>query len=237
MKLKGQIGLVTGAGRGIGRAIAKTLAAEGATVFLASRTLFELQNVQREIQEQGGNAVVVPSDISREDDVDGLFGEIRRVHNRLDIVVNNAGIGTFAPVRAMKIADFDAMWNLNVRGLFLVTRQALQLMEPQRNGIIVNISSLAGKNAFVNGAGYASTKWALMGFSKCLMLEEREFGIRVVTICPGSVDTTFGETQTDAARAAKIPSPQDIADVVLSAIMIHPRAMVSEIDIRPTNPK
>jgi 3-oxoacyl-[acyl-carrier protein] reductase len=237
MKLKGQIGLVTGAGRGIGRAIAKTLAAEGATVYLASRTLSELHTVHGEIRELGGNAVVVRADISREEDVDHVFNEIRHVHNRLDIVVNNAGIGKFAPVREMKISDFDAMWNLNVRGLFLVTRQALQLMEPHRNGIIVNISSLAGKNAFVNGAGYASTKWALIGFSRCLMLEEREFGIRVVTICPGSVDTTFGDTQADEVRRAKIPSSQDIADVVLSAILIHPRAMVSEIDIRPTNPK
>lgn len=129
MKLRGQIGLVTGAGRGIGRAIAKTLAAEGATVYLASRTLSELQNVLREIQDQGGNAVAVRSDISREENVDRLFDEIRRVHNRLDISVNNAGIGKFAAVRETKISDFDAMWNLNVRGLFLVTRQALPLME------------------------------------------------------------------------------------------------------------
>jgi len=110
-------------------------------------------------------------------------------------------------------------------------------MESQKNGLIVNISSLAGKNAFVGGGGYAATKWALMGFSKCLMLEERQYNIRVITVCPGSVETTFSDHESEAARADKILSPQDVADTVLSAILMPPRAMVSEIDIRPTNPK
>jgi NADP-dependent 3-hydroxy acid dehydrogenase YdfG len=137
----------------------------------------------------------------------------------------------------MNVADFDAMWHLNVRGLVLCTQQALRLMESQRDGVIVNISSLAGKNAVVNGAGYAATKWALMGFAKCLMLEERQYNIRVITICPGSVDTTFSDHDSEPIRAGKILSPQDVAETVLSAITAHPRAMVSEIDIRPTNPK
>ncbi len=237
MSLSGQIALVTGAGRGIGKAISMCLAAEGATVVLVSRTVAELDQVRKEIEAKGGTAACIRVDITQEEEVADLFSEVKNRYGRLDILVNNAGIGKFVPVREMKVADLDAMWQINVRGLFLCTQQGIRVMEPQRNGVIVNISSLAGKNAFVNGAGYAATKWALMGFVKCLMLEERQFNIRVVTICPGSVDTTFSDHEPDAAKSGKFLSPQDVAETVLSAISIHPRALVSEIDIRPTNPK
>ena len=237
MKLKSQIALVTGAGRGIGKAISLSLAQEGATVVLVSRTMSELENVQKEITLNGGMALAIRSDITQEQEVKGLFADIKSRFGRLDILVNNAGIGKFVSVKEMKVEDFDAMWSLNVRGLFLCTQQAIQFMESQKSGIIVNISSLAGKNAFVRGAGYAATKWALMGFSKCLMLEERQYNIRVVTVCPGSVDTTFSDQEPEATRADKILSAQDVADTVLSAVLMPTRAMVSEIDIRPTNPK
>jgi len=237
VNLNGQIALVTGAGRGIGRAISLSLAGAGATVALVSRTIVQLDNVRREIEAKGGKAVSLRADITREEDVAGLFREMKDRFGRVDILVNNAGVGKFISVKAMDVGDFDAMWNLNVRGLFLCTQRAIPFMEQQRSGIIVNISSLAGKNAFVNGAGYAATKWALMGFAKCLMLEERQYNIRVITVCPGSVDTTFSDHGPEPSGGDKILSPEDVAATVLSAITIHPRAMVSEIDIRPTNPK
>jgi 3-oxoacyl-[acyl-carrier protein] reductase len=237
MKLTGQIALVTGAGRGIGKAIALSLASEGATVVLVSRTMTELQTVQKHIESTGGKARVIRGDVTKEKEVADLFAEIRTTYARLDVLVNNAGIGKFVSVRDMTVEDFDAMWNLNVRGLFLCTQQAIRFMEAQKSGIVVNISSLAGKNAFVNGAGYAATKWALMGFAKCLMLEERQHNIRVITVCPGSVDTSFSDHEHESLRAEKILSPADVAETVLSAICSNPRAMVSEIDIRPTNPK
>jgi len=237
MKLTGQIAVVTGAGRGIGKAIALTLASHGATVVLVSRTLGELEQVQKEISSKGGTAAVIRSDITRDQEVSELFAAVKRQFGRLDILVNNAGMGKFQNIRNLKVEEFDAMWSLNVRALFLCTQHALGIMESQKNGLIVNISSLAGKNAFVGGGGYAATKWALMGFSKCLMLEERQYNIRVITVCPGSVETTFSDHESEAARADKILSPQDVADTVLSAILMPPRAMVSEIDIRPTNPK
>lgn len=237
MRLTGRVALVTGAGRGIGRAISLSLAAEGATIVLAARTLSELERVEKEITSKGGTALAIRSDITLERDVKGLFDGIRSRFGRLDILVNNAGIGKFVSVKEMKLEEFDAMWNLNVRGLFLCTQQALHFMESQKDGIIVNVASLAGKNAFVHGAGYAATKWALLGFSKCLMLEERQYNIRVITVCPGSVDTTFSDEQSDLSKADKILSPQDVADTVVTAVTMPARAMVSEIDIRPTNPK
>jgi 3-oxoacyl-[acyl-carrier protein] reductase len=236
MRLKDTIALVTGAGRGIGKAIATTLAREGSTVVLVARTLSELESVCSEIDAKGGTAIIQQADITNPEQVQSIFDEVSRRFGRLDILVNNAGIGRFAPVKELSLADFDAMWNVNVRGLFLCTQHAVRMMEAQRAGVIVNISSLAGKNAFVRGAGYAATKWAVLGFAKCLMLEVRERNIRVVTVCPGSVDTTFSHP-SESIRAEKLIHPQDVADTVLAAITIPARSMVSEIDIRPTNPK
>lgn len=236
MKLKNSVALVTGAGRGIGKAIGMTLASEGATVILTARTKPELEAVKSEIVSNGGKAFAIQADITNDNDVARLFDEALLQTGRLDILVNNAGMGVFKPLKELTLQDFDAMWNLNMRALFLCTQRAVSVMEQQKSGVIVNVASLAGKNAFPGGAGYAATKWALMGFSKCLMLEVRESNIRVITICPGSVDTSFSHPQ-DPSKAEKILQPQDVADTLLAAITLPKRAMVSEIDIRPTNPK
>jgi len=235
MNLKDAIILVTGAGRGIGRAIGLALAKEGAHVLLNARTETDLAQVQKDIGAAGGRADIYQADITDDDQVSWMFGSIEKRHGRLDALVNNAGIGHFGPVRSLPIRDIDAMWNVNLRALIQCTKAALVPMERQKSGAIVNIASLAGKNAFTGGAGYAATKWALLGFSKCLMLEEREFNIRVVTICPGSVDTGF--SPHDPASAKKILAPEDVAATVVLALTMPDRAMVSEIDIRPTKPR
>jgi 3-oxoacyl-[acyl-carrier protein] reductase len=235
MKLRGSVALVTGAGKGIGRAIALRLASEGATVALNARTQSDLEAVRSEILNLKGNALVLPADITDDDAIGKVFEKIDNEFGRLDILINNAGRGSFAPVRDLQVADLDAMWNLNMRALFQCTKYALVRMEKQGKGAIVNVASLAGRNAFVGGAGYAATKWALIGFSRCLMLEVREKNIRVVTVCPGSVDTEFSGGH-DPAHAAKILAPEDVAEATLAALTLPPRALMSEIDIRPTNP-
>jgi NADP-dependent 3-hydroxy acid dehydrogenase YdfG len=237
MKLDQSVALVTGGGRGIGKAIACTLAKNGVTVVLTARTVSELELVRKEIESSGGKALSIQADLTNDSHIDNLFNEVSSRLNRLDILVNNAGIGILSPVKDLSVNDFDAMWRLNVRALFLCSQKAIGIMEPQKGGVIVNVSSLAGKNAFVGGAGYSATKWALMGFSKTLMLEVREHNIRVITICPGSVDTSFSPQEKDPKRSEKILHPQDVADTLLAAITLPERAMVSEIDIRPTNPK
>jgi 3-oxoacyl-[acyl-carrier protein] reductase len=236
MNLKDSIVLVTGAGRGIGKAIAMAFSREGATVVLTARTVSELEQVKTEIMKHGGAAAVVPADLSKAEDISRLFEEVMSRFSRLDVLVNNAGLGMFAPVRTLSISDFDTMWNINMRAVMLCTQQALGIMEPRRSGAIVNVSSLAGRNAFIGGAGYAATKWALIGFSRSLMLEVRAQNIRVITICPGSVDTTFSTTPKDPSRSETILHSEDIADTVVAALKLPDRAMVSEIDIRPTNP-
>ena len=180
--------------------------------------------------------MVIRADLSNDADIENLFRDISSRLNRLDILVNNAGLAVFAPVRDLSIGDFDTMWSLNMRAVMLCTQRALKMMEPQKSGAIVNVASLAGRNAFVGGAGYAATKWALIGFSRSLMLEVRAHNIRVITICPGSVDTSFSQSPKEPSRSATILHSEDIAETVMAALKLPDRAMVSEIDIRPTNP-
>jgi len=235
MRLKDSVAVVTGAGRGIGKAIAVSLAEEGAHVVLVSRSGKELETVRVGIEKRGWTAEVAAADITDDAAAARVFEDTAKRHGRIDILVNNAGIGRFAPIRSLAMRDLDDMWKLNVRALVHCTKLALPIMEKNKRGVIVNISSLAGKNAFIGGAGYAATKWALLGLSRCLMLEEREHNIRVVAICPGSVDTTFNDNR-DPEKRQRILSPQDVAEAVLLAVTMPERAMVSEIDIRPTKP-
>lgn len=228
------IALVTGASRGIGAAIAKALASEGATIVLAARDEKGLTSVADAIHSSGGKAIAIPTDLTIDGDVDRLFGTIRNQQKRLDILVNNAGVGVFRPFADMSVDEFDRMWRLNMRSVFVVTKYALPLLEQSGRGAIVNIASLAGKNSFVGGSGYAATKWALRGWAGSLMLEVREKHIRVITICPGSVDTTFSSTNK---RGDHITQPEDIASAVVFAVTAPARTMFSEIDVRPTIPK
>jgi 3-oxoacyl-[acyl-carrier protein] reductase len=237
MKLEGTIALVTGAGRGIGKAVAHSLGRHGVTVILTSRTVAELERVKTEIESAGGHAHAIRCDLREATSIQNLFDDVRSRFGRLDILINNAGLGVLSPVRNLALDAFDEMWALNVRAVFLCTQHALKFMEPQKGGAIVNVASLAGRNAFIGGAGYAATKWALIGFARSLMLEVREHNIRVITVCPGSVDTSFSSTKSDPSRSGKVLHPQDVADTIVGALVMPDRAMVSEIDIRPTNPK
>jgi len=230
--------IVTGAGRGIGRALALALASEGVNIVAAARTSAEVAQVADEAVRRGVGALPVTADLTKEADITAMISAAAEKFGRIDILVNNAGIGHFAPVRDMQTAHFDAMWSVNMRGLFLTTRAVLPFMERQNSGDIVNIASLAGRNAFTGGAGYAATKWALIGFSRCLMLEVREKNIRVITLCPGSVDTTFGGAAASSLKSwGSIPGAGDIATVAVNTLRMPRHVMVSEVDIRPTNPK
>jgi 3-oxoacyl-[acyl-carrier protein] reductase len=232
-KLLGKVAIVTGAGRGIGKAIAEGLASEGAHVVLAGRTAPALEKEADTIRAAGGLATPVAADVSVADNVAHLVDEALRITATVDILVNNAGMGIFKPVVEMDVSEFDAMWNVNMRGVFLATRAVLPSMIGARGGAIVNIASLAGKNMLKGGGGYCATKWALRGFAGSLMLEVRDYNIRVVTIFPGSVDTEFSSS---GKRGAKITQPEDIASAVLFAVTAPGRAMFSEIDVRPTRP-
>ncbi|MBI5472181.1 MAG: SDR family oxidoreductase [Ignavibacteriae bacterium] len=233
-KLDGMTAIVTGAGRGIGKAIASALASEGAHTVVASRTERELEALVSDLRSKGLSAEAMTSDITDDGQAKRLVEFASKHSGRIDILVNNAGMGVLKPFSQLEVSEFDKMWRLNMRAAFVMTKLALPFMIEQNSGAIVNIASLAGKNSFVNGTGYAATKWALRGWASSLMLEVREYNIRVVTIFPGSVDTTFSPT---IKRGDKITQPQDVADAVLFAVTAPARSMFSEIDVRPTNPK
>ena len=232
-KLDNHVALVTGASRGIGKAVAIALATEGAHVVLVARSAFQLDSTSKEIEGKGLSASAEVADITIPVQVEKAINETASRFGRLDILVNNAGMGHFKPAIDMTLDEFDEMWNLNMRGVFVATKVALPHMIKAGRGTIVNISSLAGKNSFKGGTGYCATKWALRGFASSLMLEVREHNIRVITIFPGSVDTSFSSMNK---KGKNITQPEDVADAVVFAVTAPERSMFSEIDLRPTNP-
>lgn len=238
MELHGKVAFITGASRGIGRSTALALAREGARVALIARDVAALKEVAAEIRQSGSACRAIPTDLRREEDIGAAIQMAVDSFGGLDIVVNNAGLGYFSPIAELSTALWDEMFAVNVRGLFLTTRQALPHLRQRGESVIVNVASLAGKNAFIGGGGYAASKHAVLGFSRCLMLEERTNGVRVLAICPGSVATDFssGRHRGDKEREQRILAAEDVAACIVQMIKLPQRAMLSEIDLRPSNP-
>lgn len=229
--LQDKTAMITGASKGIGKAIALALAKEGAHVILLARNATALQSLEKEILASGGNAVSFSVDISSEEEVKNVFTKIQKKFSLIDILINNAGIGIFSNLIDMKVKEYDLMMDVNLKGVFLTCRAVIPAMMKQNGGEIINIASLAGKNPFPGGSVYAASKWGLIGLSRTLMLEVREHNIRVVTVCPGSVNTSFANNEKNNSY---IIQPEDVAETVLFALTMPGRTNVSEIDIRPT---
>lgn len=235
MALNGKIAIITGASKGIGKSIAGHYAREGAKLVIAARHRETLAKAKTDLISSGAEVVSVLADVANEEDVRRLVGIAVDNFGRIDILVNNAGFGIFKPVVEMRTDEYDSLFAVNMRGAFLACREVLKQMIPQRDGIIINIASLAAKSAVENAAVYAATKWAMLGFGKSLMLEVRKYNIRVVTICPGSVDTDFSSGRS--SKRDKVLKPDDVARAAVLAASLPDRAMMSEIDLRPTDPK
>ncbi len=231
-QLEGQVALVTGAGRGIGRAISLALGVAGAHVVAAARTRPEIEAVAQEIGAASGRASAWPVDLSSEVEIVALFDFIREKVGRLDVMVNNAGIGLFGPVQDFAAADLDRLYAVNVRGTFLCCQQALKLMIPQRSGYIINLSSVVGFKGYPRQAGYTAAKHGVMGLTKSLAVEAQPHGIRVSVISPGGVDTGMaGDARPDLDRSVLL-RPEDIAHTVMFLLSLSDRAAIDEIYIR-----
>ena len=230
--LNGKVAVVTGGSRGIGRGIAAALVAEGMSVALTSRSKANAEAAAREI---GAHARGYDCNVREHDQVETLFAAVERDFGGVDVLVNNAGVGLFAPVAAMSLEDWHEVFETNVNGVFYCTRQAIARMKKRGGGYIFNLSSLAGRNAFVNGGAYCASKHALNGFSECLFQEVREDGIRVTYLMPGSVATEFG--RGSAAKQGWALQPEDVGEIVVDLLKTHPRAMSSRVEMRPSRPQ
>jgi 3-oxoacyl-[acyl-carrier protein] reductase len=231
------VAFVTGGTEGIGRAIASALGKGGYRVGLCARTESTVRKTVEALQSVGIAAAGVAADVSDERQVTEAVRNIEDGLGPIDVLVNNAGIAIIKPFDQLTLEDWDSTMATNLRSLYLVTRRVLPGMRSRKQGSIVNIASLAGRNGFAGGSAYSASKHAVLGFSRSLMLEVRGDNVRVIAICPGSVDTELIRSQEMLARpGARILAPGDVADVVMAALNLPPSAMVSELDIRPTNP-
>jgi 3-oxoacyl-[acyl-carrier protein] reductase len=229
--------IVTGASRGIGRGIALRLAKEGHDLMLFGRDKTALENVNQEVQAFGVKSDMFLGDAADEKFVNDSVQKILNKYGKIDHLINNAGMGILNKLVDSTLAEFKQQVDVNLYGVYNFTKAVINHMIENRKGSIINISSLAGKNAFVGGTMYGATKHALMGFTKSLMLEVREYNIRVAAICPGSVDTNFNPNRDVIPDKKNILLSEDVAETVALVLKMPIRAMVSEIDIRPTNPK
>lgn len=231
--LSGQVAIVTGAGRGIGAAVAIKLAAMGARAILCGRTRAALEHTAAAIQDNGGQSAIIECDLIDLGSVGSLAQRVGREFGRVDILVNNAGIrGKQGPLQELPPDGWDSILNTNLRGVYYMIRAFAPLMIRARSGHIINISSLAGKNPIPNGAAYAASKWGLNGLSYSVAEELRAHNIRVSVICPGSVHTEFSpHTGKDAERMLQ---PGDVAHAVAMIVTQAPQSFASEILLRPT---
>ncbi len=237
MSFESTVCLVTGAGSGIGRALTLKLLAEGARVAACGRSHYRLEELQRDAGEHARNLVIGQVDVSSEEEVAAFLEKVRLTLGVVRVVVANAGFGIFRPLIEFRTEEFDAVMNTNVRGVFLTLRHTIPGMIEAGGGDVVLVSSLAGKNGFAGGTAYAASKFAVRGLAQSLMLEVRERNVRVITVFPGSTDTRFFDDTSMSPNRAAILSSENVADTILDALRMERRALLSEIDIRPANPK
>jgi NAD(P)-dependent dehydrogenase (short-subunit alcohol dehydrogenase family) len=230
--IAGAVALVTGASRGIGFAIAEKLGSLGARVALCARDASKLANAERRLRSAHIESLSIVADVRRQSDIDSLLEKTRAALGPIDILVNNAGVGAFGPFHQQQETDWDAVIDTNLKAVFLLSRAVAPEMIRRRTGHIINIASLAGKNAFAGGGIYCASKWGLLGLTGCMAEDLRGFGIRVSAVCPGTVATDFSpHTGKDSS---KMLQPEDVAHAVAALVTQAPQSFMSEILLRPT---
>jgi len=229
--LRGRTALVTGGSRGIGRAIALKLASLGAKVAICGRDAAKLAETEAALRKQGATSAAITADVTKAAEIVLLIEHVQTTVGPIGLLVNNAGMGIFGPVHEKSEEEWDRLMNTNLKSVFLVSRAVIPGMIARGGGDIINISSLAGKNVFAGGGIYCASKWGLQGLSGCMAEELRDRGIRVSTVCPGSVATEFsGRGPKDASKVLK---PEDVAHAVAMIATQREQSFVSEVQLRP----
>jgi short-subunit dehydrogenase len=230
--LTGKVALVTGANRGIGLAIARRLAALGASLSLCARDGNRLETVAASLRKMETKVVTIVADLTHSSEIAGLVQKTEQSAGPIEILVNNAGVGTFRPIHEASESEWDTILDTNLKAVFLLTKAVAPGMIQRKSGHIINIGSLAGKNAIAGAAIYCASKWGLLGLTQCAAEDLRAHGIRVSAVCPGSVATNFSPHGNKDIR--KMLQPDDIAHAVEMIVTQAPQSFISEVLLRPT---
>jgi len=231
MPLAGGVALITGGGRGIGKAIAQRLAVLGAAVSICGRSRESLMSTAQDLRALGVRVHAQIADVTKPGDIASLVEAAEKELGPITILVNNAGIGGFGPVHEKSEEDWDRVLNTNLKSVFLVSRAVVPAMIRRGGGDIINISSLAGKNTFAGGGIYCASKWDLQGLTGCMAEDLRGYGIRVSVICPGSVATEFSGGGPKDPK--KVLTAEDVAHAVGMVAVQGPQSFISEVHLRP----
>lgn len=230
--LDGKVALVTGASRGIGFAIAETLARLGAAITICARNAKHLEDAAARLRSSGAKILALPADVTNANEIAVLVERTERELGPIEVLVNNAGVGYFGPAHQAPESAWDCVLDTNLKAVFLLTKAVAPGMIQRRSGHVINIASLAGKNAFAGGGIYCASKWGLLGLTYCMAEDLRAHGIRVAAICPGTVHTEFGAHEGKDPR--KMLQPDDIAHAVEMLLTQAPQSFISEVLLRPT---
>lgn len=232
MQLKDKTALITGAGRGIGKAVALSFAREGCHVALAARSRDELDEVAREVTAYGVRALVMPCDVGVPEQIEATVRETLENLGHVDILVNNAGFACFKPVWELTPEEWGLSLEINVTSAFLFCHALLPHMMARKSGRIINMSSVTGLKALPEQGAYCAAKHALNGWTKSLALELREYGIAVHAVCPGGVDTRFSREAMPHRDKTGWMTPEDIAHAVLHLATLSPRVAEDIVSLR-----
>ena len=213
-EFKGKVAIVTGSSSGMGEAIARALAAEGAVTVLAARRKDRLDAIVADIEAAGGTALAVPTDVTVEAEAEALFKAVMERFGRLDLVVGSAGVPQATPIEAMSLAEWHAVLDSNLTSCFLAGREALKIMKPAGRGRVIFIGSVAARSARPNAAAYVAAKHGLDGLTRALALDGRDFGVAVSVLHPGFTVTGFGPG-ADGGVGRNAMDPRNIAKIVL----------------------
>jgi NAD(P)-dependent dehydrogenase (short-subunit alcohol dehydrogenase family) len=233
LKLAERVAIVTGAGRGIGRAVALAFAREGAVVVLAARSGRELSAVAGEIEAAGGRALAVPTDVRQEPAVAALAQQALSRHGRIDLLVNAAGVAGFGPVAESKPDEWDQMMAVNLRGAYLCCRAVLPAMMARRSGTIINIGSMVTGRTLAGSAAYTASKYGLLGLSRVLAEELRAHGVRVGVLSAGAVDTPLWDGVPGPLDRSLMLRPEQVAESALLMATLAPNAALEELTLMP----
>lgn len=235
-ELEGRIVLVTGGTKGIGRAIVRTLLAEGFNVAFTARTEQDVERTAAELPKQGGGRTLgLVSDVRSPASCEAVVDAVEARFGGLDVLVNNAGVGKFMPIQDMSVEDWHVQIDTNLSGVFYLSKAAIPLLKGSKDAWILNIGSLAGRNTFAGGVAYNASKFGLLGMTEAMMLDLRYEGIRVSHIMPGSVDTGFGD-RPGGEKEGWALTPEDVSRAVLDLLRYPANALPSRIELRPSRP-